>query len=153
QELDGEFYVSFTPWCDIQEKIREIRDAYSLSDEQVGQNAKLLALMLQSSDPYIFQLYGTAAVLALLVVLAGVLMISGSLSSNIARRTGFFGMLRCLGAQKRQVVRFVRREALGWCVTAIPLGVLAGVLVTWALCALLRLASDRFFGDMPVFGV
>lgn len=153
QELDGEFYVSFTPWCDIQEKIREIRDAYSLSDEQVGQNAKLLALMLQSSAPYIFQLYGTAAVLALLVVLAGVLMISGSLSSNIARRTGFFGMLRCLGAQKRQVVRFVRREALGWCVTAIPLGVLAGVLVTWALCALLRLVSDRFFGDMPVFGV
>ena len=39
-------------------------------------------------------------VLFLLVLIAGVLMIASSLNSNISQRTKFFGMLRCIGAEK-----------------------------------------------------
>ena len=47
-------------------------------------------------------------------------MISGSMNSNVAQRTKIFGMLRCIGASRQQIIRFVRLEALNWCKTAVP---------------------------------
>lgn len=55
----------------------------------VSENAKLLGLTFQSSDSYLVQLYLVAAVLAILVAMAGIFMISGSLNSNIANRIQF----------------------------------------------------------------
>ncbi len=97
-------------------------------------------------------LFGTAAVLGLLVLIAGILMISGSMNSNVSERTRFFGMMRCIGMSRRQIIRFVRLEALSWCKTAVPIGVLLGVLVTWALCGALHIWVAEF-SSIPLFGV
>lgn len=75
-------------------------------------------------------IYGIAAVLFVLVLLAGILMISGSMNSNVAQRTKFFGMMRCIGASSQQIIRFVRLEALNWCKIAIPLGLILGTAIT-----------------------
>ena len=112
--------------------------------DKVGQNVKILGMMLQSNDSYIVKIYLTAAMLAVLVMVAGILMITGSMNSQVAKRTEFFGMLRCLGATCAQVRRFVRREALNWCRTAIPAGLLLSVIVTMALSWLLRVLSPRY---------
>ncbi len=69
-------------------------------------------------------LFVTAAVLFVLVLAAGVLMISSSINSSVAQRTRFFGMMRCIGMSRRQIIRFVRLEALNWCRTAIPIGLI-----------------------------
>lgn len=153
KEEDGVIYVRFVPRCNIQKTLEEIRIALGLSEGQIAQNTILLGLMGQSEDPFIKKLYLTAAVLAVLVMAAGILMITGSLNSNIAQRTGFFGMLRCLGATPRQIMRFVRLEALNWCRSAIPAGLLLGTVVIWCLCALLRSLSQVYFGNMPVFRI
>ena len=63
-------------------------------------------------------LFVTAAVLFMLILAAGVLMISSSINSSVAQRTRFFGMMRCIGMSRRQIIRFVRLEALNWCRTA-----------------------------------
>lgn len=76
-------------------------------------------------------LFGAAAVLFLLILLAGVLMISSSMNSTVAQRTKFFGMMRCIGMSREQIIRFVRLEALNWCKTAVPIGVLLGVVTVW----------------------
>ena len=39
-------------------------------------------------------------------------MISSSMNSSVAQRTKFFGMMRCIGMSKQQIIRFVRLEAL-----------------------------------------
>ena len=131
----NELFVQFTPFCRIQHVIQDICDQLGIDESTVGQNTRLLALMLQTDDQYILQLYLVAAVLALLVSLFGILMISSSLNSSVARRVEFFGMLRCLGATPKQVARFVRKEALNWCRTAIPLGLIPSILTIWILCA------------------
>lgn len=153
ERKDGVCYVRFVPRCDIQKTLGDIQAQFGLAKEQIGQNTRLLGLMGQSRDPFIVQLYAVALLLAVLVMVAGILMITGSLNSNIAQRTSFFGMLRCLGAKPRQVIRFVRCEALNWCKTAIPAGILTGIVVVWILCGLLRTLSPSYFGEMPVFGV
>ena len=147
------YYVKFRPFCNIQQAIDEISSQFGLGLEQVRQNAKVLMLMFQSRDSYLMQFYFVAAVLSVLVVIAGILMITASMNSSIARRTEFFGMMRCLGATGKQVIRFVRREALSWCKTAIPYGVFAGIFVVWLLCGMLRHLSPGFFDGLPVFGI
>ncbi|MEG2187562.1 MAG: FtsX-like permease family protein [Clostridia bacterium] len=98
-------------------------------------------------------LFGTAAVLFFLILLAGILMISSSMNSTVAQRTKFFGMMRCIGMSRQQIIRFVRLEALNWCKTAVPIGVLLGVVTTWVLCGVLRFLVGEEFADMPLFGV
>lgn len=146
-------FVTFRSFCNIQKAIGEVSAQFQLEPEAVRQNVKVLTLMFQSRDPYMMQFYFVAAVLAALVMIAGILMITSSMNSNIARRTEFFGMLRCLGATGKQVIRFVRKEALGWCKSAIPAGVLSGMAVTWVLCGMLRFLSPGLFEGMPVFGI
>ncbi len=98
-------------------------------------------------------LFPIAALLSVLILFAGVLMISGSINSNVAQRTRFFGMMRCIGMSKKQIILFVRLEALNWCRTAIPTGVVLGTAASWAACAGLRFLVREEFSQIPLFGV
>lgn len=98
-------------------------------------------------------LLSVAVILFLLILLAGVLMISSSMNSSVAQRTKFFGMMRCIGMSKQQIIRFVRLEALNWCKTAVPIGLAAGIVTTWGLCAVLRYLVREEFSNIPLFGI
>lgn len=98
-------------------------------------------------------LLSTAVVLFLLILIAGVLMISSSINSSVAQRTKFFGMMRCIGMSRQQIIRFVRLEALNWCKTAVPIGLALGIVVTWGLCAVLHFLVGEEFSDIPLFGI
>ena len=95
----------------------------------------------------------TAVGMFLLVLIAGVLMISSSMNSSVAQRTQFFGMMRCIGMSKQQIIRFVRLEALNWCKTAVPIGLVLGILASWVLCATLRFLVGEEFSNIPLFGI
>ncbi len=88
-----------------------------------------------------------------LVLSAGVLMISSSINSSVTQRTKFFGMMRCIGMSKQQIIHFVKLEALNWCKAAIPIGVALGIVITWGLCAVLRFLVGEEFSDIPLFGI
>lgn len=94
-----------------------------------------------------------AIVFFVLVLIAGVLMISSSINSNVTQRTKFFGMMRCIGMSKQQIIHFVKLEALNWCKAAIPIGVTLGIIITWGLCAVLRFLVGEEFSDIPLFGI
>lgn len=153
EDADMVYYIQFSEHCSIRNAIEDIQEQFELSQEQIGENTALLGLLGFSNDSYMTGLYLVAGVLFLLVLTAGVLMVASSMNSNIAQRTEFFGLLRCLGADSRQIRRFVRLEALNWCKTAIPTGVLLSVVTIWGLCGALRLLSSMYFSDMPVFGI
>ncbi len=94
-----------------------------------------------------------AIVFFVLVLIAGVLMISSSINSNVTQRTKFFGMMRCIGMSKQQIIHFVKLEALNWCKAAIPIGVTLGIIATWGLCAVLRFLVGEEFSAIPLFGI
>lgn len=147
------YLVRFSAAWNARSEIADIRQQYGLSEEQVSENTKLLGLQGQSRDSFMTRIYEVAVFLFILVLAAGVLMIASSLGSNVTQRTEFFGMVRCIGATPRQVMRLVRREALSWCRFAIPMGVVGGTVLIWVLCTVLRRLSPIYFGKMPVFGI
>lgn len=112
-----------------------------------------LALQELSNNATVQTLFSVAVVLFILILIAGVLMISSSINSNVAQRTKFFGMMRCIGMSRQQIIRFVRLEALNWCKTAVPLGVILGIVITWGLCAALRFLVGEEFSNIPLFRV
>lgn len=118
--------------------------------EKRAQEFTFEAIMNTAMGQNLFLLAGG---LFILILLAGVLMISGSINSTVAQRTKFFGMMRCIGMSRQQLKRFVRLEALNWCKTAIPIGVVLGTVSTWALCAILRFVVQEEFTTIPLFGI
>lgn len=148
-----QYYLQFRRHTNFRKAIAEIKEQYHLPDSSVGENAYILALSLSSDNSYILGLNMVAAVLAVMVLLAGIFMIAASLNSNVLQRTSFFGMLRCLGASTRQVMRLVRLEALNWCKTAVPLGIVLGVAATWGLCLLLHIWVGGEFLALPLWAV
>lgn len=147
------YYVRFSSDSGITKRINEIKTDYGLADEAVDENTALLAITGYSSNGYAQALYPLAAVVFVLIVLAGVFMISSSMNSNVAQRTQFFGMMRCIGMSKQQVARYVRLEALNWCKTAIPIGVVLGIATTWGLCFWLKYGIQGELTEIPLFYV
>lgn len=149
------FMVQFHNHRNMRRTINDIKEQFHLSDSQVGEQSMLLGMLGQSDagNQFFMFIYSAAAFLSALVLLAGILMIASSLNSNIAGRTQFFGMLRCIGATPKQIIRLVHKEALCLCRLAIPVSIAAGTAVIWILCALLRFLSPKYFGTMPVFAV
>ncbi len=144
-------YVQFKKASDAVEAVEGLRIKYQLPESSISENTGVMGLAGQSSNQSVNGIYQIAAVVFCLVLLAGVLMISGSMNSSVASRTQFFGMLRCIGASREQVIRFVRLEALNWCKTAIPAGMVSGTLISWAICLLLHYGIGGEFATTPVF--
>lgn len=147
------YYVQFEDAAKAAKAITQLQSQYQLPEESISENTGVMAMAGQSGKKVMKNLYGLAAVLFILVLLAGILMISGSMNSDIARRTQFFGMMRCIGASRQQIIRFVRLEALNWCKTAVPAGLLMGTIVSWGICGALRYGIGGEFTTTPVFKI
>ncbi len=146
-------YIQFQDVSKATGIITEIRQQYDLPEEDISENTAIMGLAGQSSNESMKNIYGIAAILFVIVLLAGVLMISGSMNSNVAQRTKFFGMMRCIGASRQQIIRYVRLEALNWCKTAVPVGLVTGTAIEWGICAFLRYGVGGEFAAMPVFAL
>lgn len=126
------------------QNMEEIKAKYRILDSSMNGNTMLLALYGNSGNSYVTGLYIIAVLLLIFVIAAGVFMIAGSISANVSERTSFFGVLRCIGASKRQILNIVSLEALYWCKTAVPIGIALGTLGTWGLIAILSNISEEF---------
>ena len=149
----SQFYIRFSKETGLKERIADLKEQYHLADENVRENTAVLGLLGASSSETFNGLYPLAAVCIAIILAAGVLMISGCMNSNVAQRTSFFGMLRCIGASKQQIVNYVRLEALNWCKSAIPIGCALGTVMCWICCAILRFFVKGELADMPLFAV
>ena len=153
RDLSPEYYIHFKTDAGVRKRIENLKETVGLTDKNIKENTGVLGIIGYSNNQYAQNLYPVAGILFLLILMAGVFMISSSMNSNVAERTQFFGMLRCIGMSKQQVIRFVRWEALNWCKTAIPIGILMGIVITWLLCLWLRNGVGGEFARLPLFEI
>lgn len=152
-EPASQLYIRFQSEKGLKNTIADVKQRYNLTSEKVDENTAVLSLLGASTNESINELYPLAVACFVIILIAGILMISSCMNSNVAQRTKFFGMMRCIGASKQQIVRFVRLEALNWCKTAIPIGCVLGTVTCWILCAILRFFVKGEWVDMPLFAV
>ena len=152
-ESESQFYIRFQNENGLKKTIADMMQQYNLTAENVKENTAVIGMLGASSNESVNELYPLAAACFVIILIAGVFMISSCMNSNVAQRTKFFGMMRCIGASKQQIIRFVRLEALNWCKTAIPIGCALGTVTCWILCAILRFFVKGEWVDMPLFAV
>ncbi len=146
-------YIQFKSRTNINQAIEDIKAGFDLTDEQISMNVMLLGLMGQSNDTSMLEVYLTAAILFVLVTMAGTFMIASSFNMSVMERTQFFGMLRCLGATKRQIKKYIRREGLLYCLKAIPIGLLTGTAILWGAIYVLDSLNSQYLPAIPQFQV
>ncbi len=152
-ESESQFYIRFQNENGLKKTIADMMQQYNLTAENVKENTAVLGMLGASSNESVNELYPLAAACFVIILIAGVFMISSCMNSNVAQRTKFFGMMRCIGASKQQIIRFVRLEALNWCKKAIPIGCALGTVTCWILCAILRFFVKGEWVDMPLLAV
>ena len=152
-EPSAQFYIRFQKERGLKKRIADLKQQYNLAAEDVKENTAVLMYLGASSKESVNRFYSLAAVCFVIILIASVFMISSCMNSNVAQRIGFFGMMRCIGASKSQIMRFVRLEALNWCKTAIPIGCVSGTVTSWILCLLLKLVAKGEWMDVPLFAI
>ena len=154
---EGEYreydYIQFKNRTNINQAVEELKAEYHLADSQISTNVMLLSLMGQNRDASMLEVYLTAAILFVLVTMAGTFMIASSFNMSVLERTQFFGLLRCLGATKRQIRTYIRREGLQYCLKAVPIGLLAGTVILWGAVYVLDSLNSQYLPDMPLFRI
>ena len=152
-EPTSQFYIRFQNENNLKKTIAGIKEQYALTSENIDENTPVLSLLGASNDERVNELYPLAIACFVIILIAGIFMISSCMNSNVAQRTKFFGMMRCIGASRQQIVRFVRLEALNWCKTAIPIGCALGMVTCWVSCLILKFIVKGEWVDMPLFSV
>ena len=98
---ETEYYIRLRDGVNARRFIADLKEQGGCTDAQLSENTALLGITGNSSNDFMGGLYLVAFVLFLLVLFAGVLMITGSINSSVAQCTRFFGMLRCIGASRK----------------------------------------------------
>lgn len=91
-------------------------------------NSSLLAYSGYSSNNN-FQniIYGFEGIMIAIIMLASISLIYNAFSISVSERTKQFGLLKSIGATKRQILKSVFAEAKFLCIIGIPLGLIAGI--------------------------
>jgi putative ABC transport system permease protein len=95
---------------------------------------------------------GMNIVLALLATPA-LLGLANALGINVIERTREIGMMRAVGAKRRQIRRMVVAESLLLCLMGIALGVISGILLSFVMTGVLEFAGMHIPYDFPAAGV
>jgi len=80
-------------------------------------------------DVYYATVTGIGAVMSAVIITASVIVISNSFRVSAGERLSQFGMLKSVGATKRQIASIIMHEGLFLSLVGIPLGVAIGLLV------------------------
>lgn len=144
------FVVTFQDGTNIKKSIDQIKKDWNFSDDQVDINKYLLLVIGQSEENLAIKLYTIATTLFILVLASSSIMISNSFNMSIVERVKFFGLMRCLGASKKQVRRYVLYEGLQITLKGIPMGLILGFMMEEFSILLLQIVNPSFFGEIKV---
>jgi putative ABC transport system permease protein len=90
-----------------------------------------------------------------LAVLAApaLLGLANAMGINVIERTREIGMMRAVGAKRRQIRRMVIAESLLLCLMGIALGIISGIMLSFVMTGVLEFAGMHIPYDFPAVGV
>ncbi|MDP7988847.1 FtsX-like permease family protein [Bacillus sp. MHSD_36] len=127
---EGKILVGISPEANFNEILEGIK---TISGEN---NINISEELIQLEKPgYNNSIMATLIITISIVVIATVVVIYNAFQISVVERTRQFGLLRSIGATRKQIRQIVLREATFLAVIAIPLGI---------ICSLIALASLQF---------
>ncbi len=122
-------------------------------------NQEYLRFLGVSQGSTMRALYNVAAVVIVIIILSSVFVIKNSFAISITEKYKMYGMLRSVGATKKQIKKNVLYEGFLLGLVAIPLGILCGILAIVILILILNLLlkdlinNVEFMYSVPLFAI
>lgn len=111
---------------------------------QYNENSNLIYLeTMPMEDQTISMLYTTFIVVALIIIVTSIFCIKNSFNISITEKIGLYGMLRSVGATKKQIKKNVLYEGFILSLIGIPLGILSGLLASFILIKISNVLLDN----------
>lgn len=139
---EGDGYAE--AWVELKNPGEYESFAKSYGDEFVTHRMLLVLYGAAGSNNLRSFLFGFAAILVGLIMFGSISLIYNSFSISVADRTREFGILKSVGATKKQIRRSVLCEALVLSAAAIPIGLIVGCAGIGITLYLLRDAFSAF---------
>ncbi|MGI5891781.1 MAG: ABC transporter permease [Bacillota bacterium] len=152
-EKTSHYLVEFKDRVNIIEAEKAIKSTLNLTDDRIGRNERLLAVMGQGTSNAVIGIYATGAILFCIVLIAGVMMIYNTFNISVMERVRQFGLFKCIGASESQIRKLVKREGFLVSLRAIPIGLLAGIFISFLGTAILKFYNNSLFGEMALFNI
>lgn len=137
---NGQLMVEISPKADLNEILKNLSNL--TTNENLIINQSLIRLNEMSSNK---TLIIVACIAIAVVVSASIVVIHNSFQINVAERLKQFGLLRSIGATKKQIKRIVFREATILLIIAIPIGLSISIGAIYGLNFVFKLILK---GDM-----
>lgn len=142
-------YVKLAPGIDPQDlRLLAFAARYSIDLKWTGFDG---ASVLVSGDPgtnEVITVLGIAVFMALLLLLSACLGIVNTFTSNLQQRKQQIGLIRAVGATRRQIRMIIGREALLMSILSIPSALALGCLTVWGMTSLF--GSTYHFSPQPL---
>lgn len=107
-------------------KLAELTESLDIGGACTNHRDLLMYYGVSTNRGVVRALYGMVIILVLMIFCGSVSLIYNSFSISVSERTRQFGMLKSIGATRKQLRGTVIYEALMLCAIGIPLGMLAG---------------------------
>lgn len=137
---------------DVFYKTEKTREIYTVaqkidpSGERTLYNSDYLRYYgVSMNDGFNSMLYSMAAILSVLIMVGSVSLIYNAFSISVSERTKQFGILKSIGATKRQMRKSVIYEGMLLSAVGIPIGILAGILGMFITFKLIGGLVDMMF--------
>ncbi|RDY24374.1 hypothetical protein CHF27_003190 [Romboutsia maritimum] len=131
---DGQLIAEINPKGEFDQTLKTLK---SLSEkENIEENHSLTRIYQEDSNKSMVALTG---IVISIVVIATIIVIYNSFQINVAERMKKFGLLRSIGATKKQIRAIVFREATILLIIAIPIGIVISIGTIYALQRVLEL--------------
>ncbi len=111
-----------------------IEEELSKAKFTFSENSNLIYLETMPANDYTVRtLYTTFVVVALIIIATSVFCIKNSFDIQVSEKQGLFGMLRSVGATKKQIKKSVLYEGFILGLIGIPIGIISGLFASFIL--------------------
>jgi putative ABC transport system permease protein len=125
---EGRILAEINEKADFKEVLEEIKSL--TKDENLVINEELIRALKPGSNQSIL---AVLVIVVSIVVIATIVVIYNAFQISVVERMKQFGLLRSIGATRKQIRQIVMREAAVLAVIAIPVGLVCSILVVAAL--------------------
>lgn len=95
-------------------------------------------------------LLAVVAFLGVIIIISGYLLIYNIMYISVTKDIRFYGLLKTIGTSPAQIRKIVKRQVSKLCIIGIPVGMLAGTVLSFALIPLaVRMYAGRNRGALP----
>ena len=145
-EVDEKLFTKYYSGSNISEKeLQKINEEFNKIKYQYDINGYLIMLENNPLDQNTTGGLGYAAIIVcIIIVITSVFCIKNSFDISITEKIKQYGMLRSIGATKKQIKRNVYYEGLILGIIGIPLGIILGLIASYILV----IVSNIFLKDM-----